>query len=55
MNPHGGYTAGTSRCSTCHSTHAAVSTTALLPAQTISEHSWGYYPIRTPDTFIQIP
>ncbi len=35
--PHGGYIAGTSRCSTCHSTHAAVSTTALLPAQTISD------------------
>lgn len=35
--PHGGYTAGTSRCLTCHAMHDAVSSEDLLPAQTISD------------------
>jgi predicted CXXCH cytochrome family protein len=33
--PHGNYTAGTSKCQTCHSVHSAASSRSLLPAETI--------------------
>ncbi len=35
--PHGGYTAGTQKCSTCHLVHNAAGNTALLPEATIAD------------------
>ncbi len=35
--PHGGYTSGTQKCSTCHMVHNASGNTALLPEATIAD------------------
>ena len=35
--PHGGYTAGTQKCGTCHLVHNAAGNTALLPQATIAD------------------